>query len=97
MTSTLTRTEALMTIEMPHTTKSGRPFLPVTVNVNRFVFAHGSQPRGNGNWAFCPASKYDGDDYLNFVRRFRGSYSEARKAAIASFREAGIYSIVVCS
>lgn len=46
--------------------RSGRaPAL--VVSTHEYLRAHGKTPRGQGRWAFCPSSKFDRDDYLDYV------------------------------
>lgn len=62
-----------------------------------FEFAHGKAPRGDGNWGFCPRSKYGRADYLDFVYWFNGRYGDAKKAAAEHFSKLGVVDVVVCS
>lgn len=69
----------------------------VHVSDRPYVTSHGRSPRGFGSWGFCPANKWDSNDYLNHVVFFKGTYAEARKEAKAHFALLGISFVVVCS
>lgn len=59
--------------------------------------SHGSRPRGQGSWAFCPEAKYaDGVGYLDHVHFVTGLYGEAKRAAAKHFAMLGVAHVVVC-
>jgi hypothetical protein len=66
------------------------------INTRKFEAAHGKRPRGYGNWAFCPADKYEANDYLAHVMWFTGKYSEVKDRA-ARFFAGKTSEVVVCS
>lgn len=51
-----------------------------TFNVSQYVFAHGAKPRGFGYWILFDANHPDSFDH---TFEFRGTWSEAKKAAPA--------------
>ena len=63
----------------------------VSVSTDYFRFAHGRQPRGTGCWWFFDA----GSSAWSFS--FSGTFSAARKAAVASARAAGVSRVSVGS
>jgi hypothetical protein len=70
----------------------------VTVTTIPYEREHGHRPRGVGNWAFCPEQNYRASNYLDFVRWFNGSYSDAKREAVKHFsQQVGTNVIVVCS
>lgn len=71
----------------------------VSISTTAYVTAHGKAPRGRGSWAFCPADKWNRQDYLDHVEWINGSktYAEAAQIARERFAEKGIGSIVACS
>lgn len=71
----------------------------VDVSTRDYVLTHGKEPRGTGSWAFCPASKYQGNDYLDhtFWTPGRLTYAKARKLAREHFAALGINRIVACT
>lgn len=62
-----------------------------------FEAAHGRAPRGDGQWAFCPADKYRSGGYLAFVVWQSGTYAQAKAKARVHFAAAGVEDVVVCS
>ena len=59
----------------------------VTVSTRDYEFSHGRTPKGQGNWVFIFPN--------NTIDWFRGTYTEARKAAIARAKSQGFTSIDV--
>lgn len=62
----------------------------MTVRTERYEGSMGKLPRGYGNWWF-------GDKAGLWEFSFYGSYSEAKREAIRTAREAGIDTIYVLS
>lgn len=58
----------------------------VEVSTYRYVFAHGQSPRGRGSWAFRPWGSPSYQDW----QWFQGTYTEARRQAVAWARENGV-------
>lgn len=75
------------------------PIRPADVHFStrEYLSAHGKAPRGRGQWAFCPANRYDSSNYLDFVKWFGSSYAEAKRDAAKAFAAAGVMEVVVCS
>ena len=63
----------------------------VEVSTSAYQFAHGSSPRGTGDWAFF----FDGDRQPFWVMGV--SYSEARRYAVQVAAERGVSRIAVGS
>ena len=59
---------------------------------SKYIFAHGSKPRGIGSWLFA----FDGDDEPGCWFTYRGSFSNAKKAAQreARDRHAGLIEVL---
>lgn len=66
------------------------------LNTNKFLAAHGKLPRGEGNWAFCPAEHYDANDYIDHCIWFQGRYSDAVRHAFKQLSNKTA-EIIVCS
>lgn len=72
----------------------------VTISTEAYEFSHGKKPRGtSGGWMFCPANKWNGNDYLDHCWTALGAqtYASAARAAKNHFAGLGISSIVACS
>jgi hypothetical protein len=70
----------------------------VEFNTRKFEAAHGKQPRGYGQWGFCPREHYDANDYLDHVQWFTGTYASAKKSARAFYSvQPNVFEVVVCS
>lgn len=71
----------------------------VEVTTRDYYAAHGKQPRGTGSWAFCPASKYNLTNYLDFTWWFHGCpYATAKRQAQARAKAEGFAGVLVtCS
>lgn len=68
----------------------------VQVNDTEYRMSHGHAPRGRGGWLFCNAFLFNDPDYYKHCENFNGTYTEARKQAVAWAKENHIVSIVVC-
>ena len=66
------------------------------INVNKYIASHGKQPRGYGQWAFCPAEHYNSDNYIEHTMFYTGKYTETKKSATAYFRSHNVQVIIVC-
>lgn len=72
--------------------------MTVEFSTHEYEQAHGKLPRGRGSWAFCPRQNYNAQNYLDYTKWFRGTYSEAKKQAAAHFsKQVGTSVVVVCS
>ena len=60
----------------------------MTVSTTQYEWTWGKKPRGHGNWWF-----FSNDEKWSY--RFHGTFTEAKKAALAVAKQAGIYSIKV--
>lgn len=71
----------------------------VDVSTRDYRLTHGREPRGTGSWAFCPASKYNGNDYLAHTLWTPAhlTYAKARKLAREHFAALGIDRITACT
>lgn len=69
----------------------------VSVSSQPYVTSHGRTPSGRGMWGFCPADKWNTNEYLDHVMWFNDTFSEARQQAKARAAELGITRLVVCS
>jgi hypothetical protein len=67
------------------------------IETEKYFGAYLKQPKGFGRWAFCPSKQWNTPDYLEHCFWFTGTYSEAKKAAIAHFTAKGVLYVVVCS
>ena len=67
----------------------------MNVSTATFEFAHGRKPRGTGSWAFY----FDGDDSLDamFWASPYGTYSAAKRQAVAEAKRRGASSVAVAS
>ena len=66
--------------------------MKMQINTAEFVNGHGKTPKGYGNWAFwlgCDTSD------INKAYFFTGTFTEAKKQAVAKARELGISTITV--
>lgn len=61
----------------------------VTVSTDRYVFSHGKQPRGTGDWAFL----FNGNPSPIWLLSL--SYAEAKAAAVARAEREGVTRIEV--
>lgn len=72
--------------------------MKVEFSTDEYEQAHNRRPRGFGGWAFCPADKYDANDYLDHCFWVYGkTYADAKKEARAHFAAKGITEVIVCS
>lgn len=71
----------------------------VDFSTREYVRAHGKEPRGRGQWAFCPAALYNRDNYLDYVMWSTAgtTYAAAKQQARAYFAAKGVSEVVVCS
>lgn len=61
--------------------------MKVEFSTDEYERTHGKTPRGRGGWAFCPKSKYNRSDYLDFIFWApSGTFAEAKKAAKAHYQ-----------
>lgn len=67
--------------------------MTVEVNTRDFEFSHGRKPRGSGSWAFF----FKRDDDVSNAFWAQGSYTEAKKAAIAEAKRRGARTVFVGS
>jgi hypothetical protein len=54
------------------------------INADKYEAVYGKKPRGYGMWLFCVERSVEEDGKSN-SRAFNGTYTEARKQAIAYF------------
>lgn len=59
----------------------------ITVDTSTFERSHGKKPRGYGSWAFY--NKPDHGDEFDKLFFANGTYTEAKKAALAFAAESG--------
>ena len=60
----------------------------ITISTAQYEWAYGKKPRGNGTWFF-----FNSDETWSYF--FWGSYTDARKAARAMAKHAGVTFIKV--
>lgn len=60
------------------------------VSTSRYEFSHGRSPRGQGSWGF-----FLGSSSLEDLFWANGTYSEARRAAVAEANRRGVSSVEV--
>lgn len=58
----------------------------ITVSTRPYYRSHMKEPKGRGSWAFDIAGK---------IEWFNGTYTEARKAAVAKAKEVGAAFVAV--
>jgi hypothetical protein len=70
----------------------------VKVDSTPYAREHGAQPRGAGNWAFCPRVAYQSKtgNYLDSVLWSSGPFGEAKADARVVFASRGVVDVVVC-
>lgn len=69
----------------------------VEVKTEQYEFSHGKQPRGFGNWFFCPAEHYGKLDYFNHCYALsQQTYTSAKLNAMKLAKMKGVSSLVVC-
>lgn len=71
--------------------------LVVHFDQREYESTHGRQPRGPGNWAFCPRRHYNGDNYMAHVLWITAGFGEAKKRAAEHYRRNGETDIIVCT
>lgn len=64
--------------------------MKIRVNTTEYIFSHGRKPRGYGYWAFQV-----GEIFPDAMVWFRGTYSEALKAAMKLAKERKVYEVKV--
>jgi len=64
-----------------------------TVSTARYEFAHGKKPRGTGMWAFF----FGQNDSVEDAFWHRGTYAEAKAAAVAEASKRGFSRVSVGS
>jgi hypothetical protein len=60
--------------------------MAIRVEKNKYLYTHGKQPRGTGQWVF----KIKGVEYW-----FKGSYSVAKVKALKKAKELGAFEVIV--
>jgi len=72
--------------------------MTVRFSTREYERSHGRRPAGRGSWAFCPADKWNADDYLDHCVWVNNvTLTEAKKVAREKFLAAGVTDVVVCS
>lgn len=75
-----------------------RKAFPVEVFTGDYEFSHGHAPKGRGGWLFCKVDPRRHNDYLDhLLPNFNGTYTEAKKAAVAYCKQHRIRMIFVCA